>query len=397
MIPKKNRRLPLRRITRRRNVNGNTTRRRTILSRFRRARPNRRLNYTGRRRTGLKRRRTVSRKGPVSQVLRQLYPINRFTYTTAQQEVVPPSGFAGSLPCTWFCPLRALNVSISYPNWTDMTDVAAVIQKGSPDGTLGLSGSAFTQGSNDPKFYSMNFTQTCKLVNQSNAQCCIEAFYCTARRDIPAFSLGVFFQGFNFLNWLGHGFAMGNVNQNLNTGLPVGNPDDAIVTGNIGLNALQMNDSSLTPFDSPNFVRLFSVKSVPKRVLNAGDITSFSLQHKTKLTNKASQYKTLLGSDSTWRYNGNVDELSCVAPKGAKFILFKLTGQPAHIPGESGTLIKTTSPKIDMVTHINFSYQYVNPRGSFTYRSANYGINGGNQRTSIMNEATATIAEEANV
>jgi len=397
MIPKKNRRLPLRRFTRRRNVNGNSTRRRTILSRFGRSRSTRRTNYTGRRRTGFKRRRIVSRKSPVTQVLKQLFPINRFTYNTAQQEEVIPGSFQGALSCRWFVPVRALNVSISYPNWTDMLDVAGVIQKGSPSDTLAASGSAFTQGSNDPKFHSMNFRQTCKVVNQSNAQCCLEVYECTARHDVPTFTQGALFQGFNFLNWLGHGFAVSNVNSDVSTGLPTANPDEDMVSAFLNAGALQMTDAALTPFDSPTFVRLFSVKSVPKRILNAGDITTYQMVYKKKFTNKASQYKTLLGPDSTWRYSGNVDELSCVAPKGSKFLLFKLTGQPAHIPGETSTAVNLTTPKVDVVTHVEFQYQYVNPRGNFTYRSSNYGIQQGNQPQTIMNEATATPAAFVNV
>jgi len=396
MIPKKNRRLPLRRFTRRRNVNGNSTRRRTILSRFGRSRSTRRTNYTGRRRTGFKRRRTVSRKSPVTQVLKHLFPINRFTYVTAQQEQVTAAS-STTLRCQWFCPLRAADVSISYPNWTDASDIAATINRSDVSDALeNPTGSEI--GSNDPRFYTMNFQQSCKIVNNSNAQCCIEAYVCTARRDIPMFSIPPAFENtFNFLNLLGHGFVTSNVQNDAQTGLPVLNPETSMITGFFGKGALQMNDAARTPYDSTTFTRLFKVSSVPKRILNAGDISVFNLSHKSKITNTASQYKTLFAPTSTWRYNGNVDELASVAPKGAKFFLFKLTGQPAHIPGETSTLVKYTNPKIDMVTTVQFSYQYIRPTGRYTYRSSNYGIQEGNQPTSIINEATATPVAFVNV
>lgn len=395
MIPKKNRRLPYRRITRRRNVNGYTARRRTILSRFGRTRSTRRINYTGRRRTGLKRRRVVSRKGPVSKVLRRLFPINRFTYNTAQLEKVNAAIPNDSLGCRWFVPLRALDVSISYPNWSDMVDVASQISiKGTNDSLIRID--QVSIGGNDMKFMTSNFRQTVKIVSQHNAQTVIECYTCTARRDIPYYNNNGAENSFNFMNILGHGFTVSNTFNDQGTGLVTLDPDNYTQTTNpFGASSAALTDAALTPFDSTTFTKFFQVSKPDKRIIDSGDMTTFTLSHKRQLTHRPSQYKNLFQPNSNWRYDGNVTDLISVAPKGAKFLLFKMYGQVAHVAGES-TFLKNTTPAVAVSTHVQFDYQYVTPSSRITYRSANYGIDNESTATQIINEKTGATVFEAN-
>jgi len=392
MIPKKNRRLPYRRITRRRNVYGNSTRRRTILSRFRRSRPNRRLNYTGRRRTGIKRRRTLSRKGPVAKVLRRLFPINKFTYTTAQTEFVANSVPNDALGCRWFVPNRALDVSISYPNWTDMVDVANQINsRGMADNLIRLEG--YSNQGNDFQFHTSNFTQTCKIVSQSNSQTVIECYTCTARRDIPMYEYAGN-NSFNFLNILGHGFTVSNLFNDQGTGLPTLDPDNYVGdTTPFGTLSEALRDAALTPFSSTTFTKFFQISKPERRILDSGDMTTFTVSNKRQIANRPSQYKNLFQPNASWRYDGNVADLICVAPKGAKFLLFKMTGQIGHVNGAT-EFMKYSSPRIDMVTHVSFDWQYTTPGSRITYRSANFGIDNGNAPITIMNEKTGVSVAE---
>jgi len=330
--------------------------------------------------------------GAVASVLKRLFPINKYSYNTAQLEQVTGGTLSNELPCKWFVPKRAADVALSYPSWVDMCQVANVINERPVTGAM--LNSDISISSNVVKFHTSQYHQVTQLVNNSNSQVVVDCYTCSARRDVPYHQNGEF-TTFSILDILGQGFESTSLSSTINSGLDFTDTyQSSSTTGGDTQDSPMMYEASRTPYQSTTFVHYFKIDNTKRVIMNAGDLRQFHLRVSKRLDNTPNQYKHLLASDSRWAFNGFTSELHTIMPRGAKFLLFKITGQAAITNRPEGVApadytgpVSTTNPLVVVKTQVNFSYQAPINKGPVTIRASNYNTSAGLLNPVILQEA----------
>lgn len=207
----------------------------------------------------------------------------------------------------------------------------------------------------ETKFQIIDGYSKMQLVNQSNSQATVHMFYCETRRDIP-----------NVNNYrdpryiLGDGF--------IQRGFGSGNSN--ITAGNY--------DNELTPFDSHKFCGFFKIYKQERVIMDAGQNIIRVLRMRNKYID-TSYYDTP---------NVNGTSISGQNPmfirrKGERWILFKISGQPAD-GGDAN--VTYTSPKIDMITSNHYNFMSINRQQPIITKATPGGFTGGTSTVTIMQD-----------
>jgi len=304
-----------------------------------------------------------------SKLTRVLAPVNSYSFQVAGRATVvtgAATGISGVSPCKWFTPNRAVEVSLAYPNWLDVSAQARALN----EMTQAQNQTAVLYGleSLNLKFITRNYVQSTKMVNQSNAQAVVYYHVLEARRDIPHWTGTGLPPSYNILNLLGLGFYQTALASSGVTGV---NVDLPVATTNVYDTNTALVDSAFNIYQSGPFLHYFKVKKVQRVIMNAGDIKVFSISHSSPITNCPALYNNLVASTGTWAYGSNNPQFAFL--KGAQFQLFKLHGTPfnsAALP----TLVNTTQPAVDFITTCHSKYQAVVRAGGIQYRASNYNL-----------------------
>jgi len=300
-----------------------------------------------------------------------LCPINTYTFVLAKRE----SGAAaatGTLPCKYFTSLRSDNISLGYPNFTDMTNIGL-------DFTGGSTGDALNRTYNptqpvatiDCAFKSFNYREKHTLTNVTNGQVTITAYWIQARRDIPKYTgstAGGGFESYQLLDWLGAAFARSTI-----TSLDVDGIDNTLPTtgsGEYSSTSSLMLDSQYEPRMAPLFNQYFRIRKTKNFKLGGGKIATVSMNVRRPFINSPGDYKNLLLSSSTWVYADSGSHT--VWRKGSMMMLFKMIGQPVN-SSATPAAVNLHTPSVNHVTSVSFNYQARLNRGGHTYAGATFG------------------------
>lgn len=196
-----------------------------------------------------------------------------------------------------------------------------------------------------------------QLINQSNGHANIVAYYCRVRENILSSGQNYF----NIINLLDAGFKENAVS-------------DGLVRDEI------------TPFQSLKFCGFIKISKVKKFVMSPGEELSLSLKTFKVRTIVMQKFFNANGT-TTWK--ATAPDYQWI--KGNKFILFKLTGQPADNAVGGGFTF--TAPKIDMSTTTRMVYKWVQDDVENILEANAVGITAGVAPT-IMTEETDTVATD---
>lgn len=178
------------------------------------------------------------------------------------------------------------------------------------------------------------------VTNNSNAPANLELFYCVCRKDIPNFG-----QQYSWLTSLQHGLR-GNAGQDI---------------------AALWN--SVTPFNSSTFCTQFRVYKTKKVTLQSGKFRRFAVSSKRpKYLNTAAWFANNEQAVDTFLETPYYAWL-----RGAKFIVFKITGIPANTSALNGRQLVMTEPALDVLTNFKMSYRYIEPTRPNLFEGYNRG------------------------
>jgi len=265
--------------------------------------------------------------------------------------VNPPANDNITLPdlvgtrCVYVAPGHSNNNTTLYPlcGQPDLTAIAKDVYNTDPISQL-----AAFEPLPCTKFRILNANSKYKFINQSNSQITVDLFYTICRRDIPS-SLSFYDIG----TILGDGF-----NQR-GYGSTAG-------SGNEGTTL-----ASLTPYDSSKYTSLFNIYKTERVVLNCGNSFNRVVKQGMKYINwEHYERYTSAGSPTVQIYSHF---------KGEKFILFKVTPNPAMLVGPSGQLLNTYSePLVQLQTINHYNYQGINSQQPRIFKADAIGFNGYN-------------------
>lgn len=300
--------------------------------------------------------------------------MNSYTFALGQR-VLGTVASAGTLPCKYFTPKRAGDVSLAYPNFLDMSTVGMALNNATT--TQALSRSQDTNqalASLDVAYTSFGYREKHTITNVTNGQQTLTCYYVVARRDIPFYSgatLGSTFNGFNLLDWLGAAFARATLLSTATTGYDTAFP--TLASTEFSETSFLMTDAQFDPRMAPLFNHYFRIRRTKVIKMKGGGIAHVYNNQARRVFNTPTDYKNLLLATSTWVY----DQASAhtVFKKGASMLLFKLIGQPVNSSLEADRFqINYHTPGVDVVSQCSFKYQSRLKRGSTIVGGAQYGI-----------------------
>lgn len=198
------------------------------------------------------------------------------------------------------------------------------------------------------KFRILGCNSKYKFINQSNSQVNVDLFYCKSRRDIP------------------NSWSMADLHAVLGDGFYQRGYGSTRGSGNEGSSL-----ASLTPYDSSKYTSLFDIYKTEKCIVNCGCTITRVIKHGMRYINWE-HYETpqAPGSQPSQIYSHM---------KGEKFILFKITPNPAVAVGPSGQILNTYSEPLCQLQTINhYNYQGVNSQQPKIYKAPAIGYNGYN-------------------
>lgn len=179
----------------------------------------------------------------------------------------------------------------------------------------------------ETKFMVIDSRQSYHLVNQSNGNAVVTAFYCRGRADLPNTTYYT-----NLRAIIGDGLQQ--------RGLP----------GNAGGNA-SINDDLFTPFDSHRFCSMFKVTKVQKFTMDPGSNRIFHLKTGAYYFDTA-RYELQPSATSDPVLAQNFSHR-----RGEIFIIFKFSGQPTD---DGAGNLSYTSPKLDLITENHYNFRSIN-------------------------------------
>lgn len=192
----------------------------------------------------------------------------------------------------------------------------------------------------DPRFKYLlkSGVQISRLRNQSNEPVSITAYFCRPRGNMTE---GINSGVQNLYAFLASGFA--------NSGL-----DSAHLTASTNI---YMHKSRYSPFRSFDFARSFKITSVKKLLIHPGMMRSVKLRVRSQMVRPIDW---VLASGTAVPASGSWTDLQPKFNyfKQQRFVLFKLTSQPAGFGATQATyskLIQTTTPTVLLSTY----YKYV--------------------------------------
>lgn len=196
-----------------------------------------------------------------------------------------------------------------------------------------------TYGLNVPMVMNRNTTVHIKgqaryvLRNMSNEPITLRAYYVKARNNVPIYN-----GNGSIYNLLGEGFG------------------DKANLGTVTASNLFMTNWMFTPFDSTTFTRYFKITRVRKFKLK--ETQSKELYIKKSTTIKPA---SLFNIESLAPAGWNTQPLEWDYIKAARFILFRMEGNPAIPTGQTTyqTQISTTTPCIAMETIMTYQSQLI--------------------------------------
>lgn len=297
------------------------------------------------------RKRRFNRKKRAIALLSAVQPINTFVYQTAEQHILTvanATSTSAGAQCVYFNATqhnRSGAADASYPGALNINDLCVIASKFSA-----------TAGNLAIKYTLYSYRMLHNIVNQGNAYCYLDCFYCIARRDLTASQATP-------LTDLGTGFTLAG--QNAGT----------VVTNSI----------ELTPFQSTAFCINYRIYKKKTLKLDPGQQVTLSVSSRAKrrinmarLLAPTDQLSTVLNSPA-----------SITQLKGNKFILFRLRGALAN-DQTTQTTLGMTGAKINMFTRFMWKFQWLNDYTETIFADAQTGF-GSVTNADIMDEATGTV------
>lgn len=307
-------------------------------------------------------------------VSKAICPVHSYTFSLGQR-VLGTVASTGTLPCKYFTPLRAGDVSLAYPNFLDLSTVSLALNNATT--TTALSRTQDTNqalASVDVAFTSFNYREKHTITNVTNGQQTLTCYYIVCRRDIPFFSgatAASTFNAFNLLDWLGAAFARVSLLSTSSTGFDTAFP--TLASTELSETSFLMTDAQLDPRMAPLFNHYFRIRRTKVVKMKGGGILNVFNNQRRRVLSSPSDYKNLLLATQTWVY----DQASThtVFKKGASLLLFKLIGQPVNSSDAlSQFQINYHTPGVDVVSQCSFNYQARLKKGSTIVGGAQYGI-----------------------
>lgn len=316
------------------------------------------------RRTRGGRRKKGSRTKTITGNLRTL------TQSIADRVTVPsPVGTAGTTDafgkkCAYLFSGVKTGTDYSLGCMTHVINMAALIEN--DEQSLYITGAT-----SETKFVIKDANAKYDFVNMSNGSAKLTIYTCVCQRDIINGQLST-----NFISILGDGFYQ-----------------RGLTAGGRGLSDQGVYDASLTPFDSHKFCSYFKVLKSEICVMDPG-----SMQTRTIKTGRQQINMEHYTTQSATAQNSLQAGLDYSHRRGQKFLFIKVEGQPANDNGNETTRdLSYTTPAIDMITEVSYTFQAVNRQAPIIAQmtSVGFGVPAASG-VQLMEDETGNVVNQVN-
>jgi len=317
-------------------------------------------------------RKASARRLTTASVSRAICPINTYSFSLAAREVGNVAS-VGTLPCAYFTSVRFTNISLGYPNFTDVCGIGMTLTGSSSfDALTRTDDRGQAVASIDTAYTTFNYREKHTFTNVTNAQISLDCYYIVCRRDIPKYTATTAaggFESYQLLDWLGAAFSRSTIDSLNTSGIETALP--ATMNPEFSSASTLMLDSQYEPSMAPYFNQYFRIRRTKRLKIGGGGIATVSNNVRRRITNAPGDYKNLLLNTSTWIYSDT--GATTVWRKGSSLMLFRMHGQPVN-SAATHAAVNYHTPELDHVTQVSFNYQAKLKRGSITYGGPSFGI-----------------------
>lgn len=282
-----------------------------------------------------------------SQLLNILTVPNNYTGQIGDQVLVPISNSTLGVECAYM----HVGSGTSIPPYTSQSPVIMKI-------IANIINSGVQQSI---KFNQTNYKMNHHITNQGNNFLMCEAYLCESRYELSVAD------GLP-LNQLGQGFAA--------AGIDITHPTNA----NTGLNT-----TSLSPFQSPDFVQLYKIKKVIKKKIVPGGVANFSIHDKRSHVIRPNRWITFTAGQTY-----ATAALDYYQAQKVQFWLFKFYADQLGNNSVTTTNLMMGSFRVNMLTEYEYEYKYIADSQPLTTNANAINLISATGTVNIMNRYTDT-------